>query len=103
MIASAKGGAKLVLGVVGFLPLYLEIGGGIEERVPQVFPHAAVELVGSRLQGDVDHRASRLSELGGERAGLDLEFLHAVEDRLDGLCGRAVEPDDLVFVIDSIE
>ena len=62
-----------------------------------------MQLIRARLDGDVHHRPSGLPELGGESAGLDFEFLHRVDHRLDGLRRRAVEADDLVLVIDAVE
>ena len=59
-----------------------EIAIGVQFRVPQEFVHRAVQLIGARLEYDVDNSATGPPELGRVAVGLHLELLHRVHRRV---------------------
>ena len=105
---TAEGRTKVVLVVEGFD--VDERFGGVERVIRQVFPEAAVELVGSGAGCYRDHAALDLAVFGGEVTGLERKLLHhfdrrrrpatgvriggilAIHQHAHGVTGFAVDP-----------
>src|SRR5436190_22411284 len=63
----------------------LEEIGGVQLIVPQEFPHVAVKLVTSRLDGCIKNASACPAKLRAEGAGLYLEFLNSIHGRQHGV------------------
>ena len=83
--------AELILAVfaLGNATKVNEEIGGIELVVAEEFPSAAVELVGTGLDGCVENGAGRAADFGAVVTGLYFEFLNGIDGRADRV-GSAV-------------
>jgi hypothetical protein len=69
-----------------------------ESGVAQKLEHGTVKLVGSGLDGSVDHRAAATAEFRGIVAGLDLEFLDRIHIGVENVAGVIVR-----VVVDAVQ
>src|SRR6185312_2203500 len=77
--------------------------GRVENVVAEILPGRAVEAVGTRLDGGVEHGGAGAAKLSTEAGGLHLELLDGFQRRKHNVVGSVQEIHGVGIVVNAVQ